>query len=620
MKKTFILSLLLCLFTAGQMVAQKKVHTIGDSTMEQRDLSTSDKGGWPQMLPQFLTDDVTINNRGKSGASSKSFYQESAYWQTVVKQLNEGDFLVVQFAHNDEKNGGKDGGDLGNPAEGETDYRGTTANGTFKEYLRKYVDEAQAKGVKVIFATAICRKYFTNGGKEISRKGQHDLGDDFGVPATDDTYDYSVQMKNVAAEYGLPVVDLTTLTAKMYIDYGEQYCTDFIFCPSDGTHPAPIGATLIARLFAQDVLNQAEKDDCHEYLKELAQYVRMSSDISFTPNDGFLGKSYPGQTLSKAFSLSALGITPATGTLTVEATNGFEVSVDGKNFAASQTLNYDGGNVITTITVRTTLNNAGMTEGTLTVSNGTITKTLALSAECINLEGAVECSVVWPLTKSTQANATVTGPINAIDETWSNMYAKDYNSINKAAVWPEESGRDASYSTQRNCIEGDSWPAGEIDEVSDRYIQFGATAPANTKISIDRLSLYAAGAGGSGMRCKVYYSLNDDFSEPVCIQEMKSMAGNTAYLIENIPAVDVQPGKSIYLRIYPWYSGAATGKTIALSDVTIHGLATDAESSNAIQTVRTTASTPRVSYNLAGQRVSNDYKGLSITNGKKVIL
>ncbi len=605
--------LLMSLLMTIPAAAQRKIHTIGDSTMEQRDLATSDKGGWPQMLPQFITGDLTVNNRGKSGASSKSFYQESAFWQTVVKQLSEGDFLVVQFAHNDEKNGGKDGGNLGAPAEGETDYRGTTASGTYKEYLRKYVDEAQAKGVKVVFATAICRKYFD--GKKIKRNGMHDLGDSFGVPESDDTYDYSEQMKNVAKEYGLPVVDLTKLTAEMYLSYGESYCTENIFCPADGTHPSPTGATLIARLFVQDVLNQAANPDCHEYIKELASYLAITSDVQFSPKDGNLGKCYPNQTVTKAFSVSALGITPAAGTLKIEATDGFEVSLDGKNFATSQNYSYTGGNAITTVTVRASFAEGGVHTGKLTVSNGSMSQSLDLSAEVINLEGAEECSVVWPMIGNNTPQ--INGAINVIDETWSNMYAKDYNNINGSAIWPEGSGYDASRKTQRNCIDGNAWPAGEIDEVSDRYIQFGATAPTGITLSVDNISLYVAGAGGSGMRCKVYYSLNDDFSNPVCIQEMTSMAGNTAYLIKNTPAVDVEPGKSIYVRVYPWYSGAATGKTIALADVTIHAMATS--SATAIATIAANEPLSDRYFNIAGQAVDPNYSGIVIYNGKKYL-
>ena len=180
----------LALLTVGMPVeAKKKVHTIGDSTMANYPTDGStDKRGWAQMLQQFFNkDNILVNNRGKSGASSKSFYKEAAYWPTLVTggsdAMQAGDFLLIQFAHNDEKNGGADGdvvkqyytnkGDAASAAS--TDYRGTTASGTYKDYIRKYINEAKAMGVKPIVVGAICRKYFSNG--DIRRNGRHDLGD-----------------------------------------------------------------------------------------------------------------------------------------------------------------------------------------------------------------------------------------------------------------------------------------------------------------------------------------------------------------------------------------------------------------------------------------------------------
>ncbi|MBR5764996.1 MAG: carbohydrate esterase, partial [Bacteroidaceae bacterium] len=79
MTKTFVKSLMLTaalLITAMTGIkAQIKVHSIGDSTMQTYDESSTDKRGWAQMLQQFFNAEfVTVNNRGKSGASSKSFY------------------------------------------------------------------------------------------------------------------------------------------------------------------------------------------------------------------------------------------------------------------------------------------------------------------------------------------------------------------------------------------------------------------------------------------------------------------------------------------------------------------------------------------------------------------
>src|SRR6056300_1206939 len=80
--------------------AQVTLHTIGDSTMADYDENTTDKRGWGMMFQQFFTSDFTVNNRAKSGASSKSFYLEAPYWSTVKQQIKSGDFVLIQFAHN----------------------------------------------------------------------------------------------------------------------------------------------------------------------------------------------------------------------------------------------------------------------------------------------------------------------------------------------------------------------------------------------------------------------------------------------------------------------------------------------------------------------------------------
>ena len=85
--------------------AQKKikVHTIGDSTMADYDESSTDKRGWGMYLGSFFDPEfVTVNNRAKSGADTRQFYTGAAYWASVKSQMSEGDYLIIQFAHNDE--------------------------------------------------------------------------------------------------------------------------------------------------------------------------------------------------------------------------------------------------------------------------------------------------------------------------------------------------------------------------------------------------------------------------------------------------------------------------------------------------------------------------------------
>lgn len=79
MKKLHIFIASLLAMSSVWTTAQT-VHTIGDSTMADYNESTTDQRGWGQMFQQFFDETITVNNRGKSGASSKSFYEESAYW------------------------------------------------------------------------------------------------------------------------------------------------------------------------------------------------------------------------------------------------------------------------------------------------------------------------------------------------------------------------------------------------------------------------------------------------------------------------------------------------------------------------------------------------------------
>ena len=105
-------------------------------------------------------------------------------------------------------------------------------------------------------------------------------------------------------------------------------------------------------------------------------------------------------------------------------------------------------------------------------------------------------------------------------------------------------------------------------------------------LHIDSIGLYVCGAGGNGMRCRVSYSTNDDFSEAVSIAELtSSMVANTMYVVSAQPVLELSEGETLLLRIYPWYSSEATGKTICLSHVTLHGVA---ESVSSIQETNAT--------------------------------
>lgn len=601
----------------------RKVHTIGDSTMATYDENTTITRGWGQMFQQFFKGDITVNNRAKNGASSKSFYMEAPYWQSVKKQIQAGDYVLIQFAHNDEKSGGCDGDELkayyksiGDDAKANsTDYRGTTASGTYKEYLRKYVNETRALGATPVLVGAICRKYFS--GNTIRRNGRHDLGDNFSlikdgkyttgnkVGEDDHTYDYPYQMKQVAEEMGVQYLDLTTATKELYESYGDAKANELLFDGNGSTHTSAMGATLIARLAAQ-LMQKAGI---------LTENINLTSDLSVNPSTLDFGQAYKGQTVVRDLQINGFDLTPAEGTVNITASDGIQVSADGTSFGPSATLSYKGGNMIASVKVSYDFAAAGDINGSITVTSGDKSVSVPVTGKCIELAAGVATSAYWRLEKD---DACVTeGPVTVLGESYSEMKLQKYSAPNANTTWPEGTGFDATRKVQRNIIEGETWPAGEIDEVSTRWIEFAVKPATGTTFNVNEISMYVCGCGGNGMRCKIYYSKEENFANAVNIADFSgSMKANDMMEVKATPVLELKENETLRVRIYPWYNGSATGKTICVSDVKIGGVAVDG--STGVKTLENNKKTTATYYNIYGMRQNGMKKGLNIVveNGK----
>lgn len=628
MGKKLWLSVLTVMLVLGIITAQAiKVHTIGDSTMAQYDENSTITRGWAMYLQQFLNpDSATVINYGKGGADSKGFYRDAARWPAVKKALQAGDYVFIQFAHNDEKNGGVDGdslkayyesiGDATSAAA--VDVRGTTPTGTYKQALVNYVNDTRAAGCNPVLVAPICRMYFS--GTKIRRNGRHDLGDSFSiltseglktgqsVPESDNSMDYTYQMKLVADSMGVPFIDLTEATAELFESYGDTKCHELLSDGNGSTHLNTTGATLIARL-------------CAEKMKEqgiLANYVQVSSDLSVSPSSADLGKSYKGQTLTKEFSLSGFSLSPADGTVTISANNGVKVSTDQQTWGETATIDYTDGTVVKSFYAQLTLENAGVVNATITVTCGDKTIEIPVTAEGVSLEGGTEVTAYWRLEKDT--TFTLTGPANPLPEQHVGTYVQRYANPNKNAVWPEWTGYDASRKMQRNLIIGDKWPDGDIDENPDRYIEFGITPSAGTTLNVDSIGLFICGAGGNGMQCHVNYSTEPNFANQHTFYAPTKMVANTIEAATVQPVIELNEGDTLRVRVYPWYNGAATGKTICISDVTIHGMAMDKSADGIVSAKNAETLKDDAWYNLQGQRVETPSHGVFIRNGKKYII
>ena len=253
---------------------------------------------------------------------------------------------------------------------------------------------------------------------------------------------------------------------------------------------------------------------------------------------------------------------------------------------------------------------AGDINGSITVTSGDKTVSVPVTGKCIELAAGVATSAYWRLEKD---DACVTeGPVTVIGESYSEMKLQRYSAPNANTTWPAESGFDATRKTQRNIIEGEAWPAGEIDEVSTRWIEFAVKPAKGTTFNVNEISMYVCGCGGNGMRCKIYYSKEDNFANAVNIADFSgSMKANDMMLVKATPVLEVGENETLRVRIYPWYSSAATGKTICVSDVKVGGVAVD--STNGICSAATTGKTPSITYyNMSGIRQNGMQPGLNI--------
>ncbi len=205
-----------------------KIHTIGDSTMADYDQNEPDqKGmyGWGQVFGDYFTNGMTVKNWGDRGESARSFYRK--FWPKVKTEIKKGDYVLIQFGHNDQK---------------------SVATDVYREYLSRFICETRELGATPILVTSICRKLFE--GTKISRLGRIDNGKAHGVDENDHTYDYPHHMKKVADSLKVECLNLTAACKEYMESWGPEGCKQF-FPAGGSTHTNELGARVNAQLVAQ---------------------------------------------------------------------------------------------------------------------------------------------------------------------------------------------------------------------------------------------------------------------------------------------------------------------------------------------------------------------------------
>ena len=406
-----LMALLLMLCTVA--VSAKKVHTLGDSTMASYDENATNTRGWGMYFGSFLTNGWTSANYAIGGRDSRAGYNE--LWQNAKNNVQAGDYVLIQFAHNDEKYNGVDNlelqayytakGDAANAAAVKSDGRGTTPSTTYKECLKQIIDAVKEKGATPVLVSSVCRCYFGSDNK-ITRAGRHDLGDKYDaivngelktglkIAATDHTMDYVYQMQQLAAELDVAFIDMTTATKELYESYGSyDKCYAALFDKGgekDNTHYNLTGALTAARL-------------CAQLIKEkgiLADDIVIPTELSIAPATVDLGEGYLGKTAMKELTLSGLGLEPASGTVSITATEGIMLSLDKQNWQNALQVSYQNGSLIKTFYARVLLTAVGRFNGTITATQGTKRIEVPVTINVIELSGEnITGSIYYKLDK-----------------------------------------------------------------------------------------------------------------------------------------------------------------------------------------------------------------------------
>ena len=98
--KLFIIGLFVLMSFSFPSQKKIKVWLIGDSTMADKEVKAYPETGWGMPFEYFFDSSVVVDNRAKNGRSTKTFIEEKL-WQSVVDNLHEGDYVLIQFGHND---------------------------------------------------------------------------------------------------------------------------------------------------------------------------------------------------------------------------------------------------------------------------------------------------------------------------------------------------------------------------------------------------------------------------------------------------------------------------------------------------------------------------------------
>lgn len=195
------------------------VFLLGDSTV--CDQPGEPYASWGQMITRFFNNKIAVANHAESGESLKSSLAARRL-DKVLSQMKRGDYLLIQYGHNDMKERGD----------------GVGAFTTYKASLKYFVDEARKKGGIPILITPMHRRTFDANGKITNSHG-----------------DYPEAVRRLAKEERVPLIDLHAMSKDLYEALGPEN-SGRLFKEGDGTHHSAYGAYQLAKTIVRSVRDQ----------------------------------------------------------------------------------------------------------------------------------------------------------------------------------------------------------------------------------------------------------------------------------------------------------------------------------------------------------------------------
>lgn len=196
---------------------------VGDSTVTDQPYEPA--ASWGQMLPYFFNDQIAVANHAESGETLKSFISE-ARLAKVLDQLKAGDYLFIQFGHNDQKK--------------QWPQTYVDANTTYKDYLKAFVNEAKLRGATPVLITSMQRRKFDGNGRIVNTHG-----------------DYPNAVRELADAEHVALIDLDVMSVAFYEALGVNKAPlAFNDNGKDATHHNNYGAYEFARCVVQGIRNE----------------------------------------------------------------------------------------------------------------------------------------------------------------------------------------------------------------------------------------------------------------------------------------------------------------------------------------------------------------------------